>query len=460
MEKGRTVSAIFLLLIIFLSASAVLTHEEKWEIRDQEIRNTDFDDLNILFITSEALRRDKLGYGKDDTTLTPNIDELAEESIRFNNAVSPSGSTIATFSTVFTSRYNFVDNVYDYGTHYFNHNLSLVSKLVEEGYEGLGVVPHPLLLEERGFGGHFEEYIDRPFPRIREGVDDEHVKKIAEKYVFFPEYDVIKENFTEMTADQVTENAKYLLEKRSEENNFFMWLHYFEPHNPYMPPEKEFVDHGTEDFNGSYSEEEYVAFINEMNLSERDIHELESLYDSEIRYMDYYIGELLDYLNEEGLKEDTLIVFSSDHGECFGEGQIVGHSNIHDCSVEIPLTIYIPGEEGYDSPKPVSLIDLFPTFFDLLDIQTEQQLRGESMFKDFDGRRSFRYLSEDPQRRTFGISEWHQKNERIILDRETDSSKEEIKEFIRDTSKEYANKSTTTDVTNEEIQKRMEDIGY
>ena len=349
------------------------------------------EDYNVILITAESLRADRLGtYGYKRNT-TPNIDRLAEESLVFTDAVSPSGATAHSISQIMSSKYLHADNIseeIDIGQVYFRYENSLVDKINQAGYSTVGIAPHTNLQEFQGFGKNFDTYLN-PLPHLTDYTKIETFRE--NKYLIFPEFEPLKKYLKETEADELTEMAVSQIEKQN--SSYFMWLHYMDPHTPYMPPEREYVDYFRQNLSGKKNHIGYYNLFGEkLNITERQKERLKNLYDSEVRFLDEHIGSLVDHLKETDQLDDTVIIFTGDHGECLGEHRLINHNRLYRCSVNVPMLVHIPGEGHERIDTPVSGIDIMPTILDVLNIKTDRVTRGESMLKPEEERRGYRYL--------------------------------------------------------------------
>jgi arylsulfatase A-like enzyme len=164
-----------------------------------------------------------------------------------------------------------------------------------------------------------------------------------------------------------------------------MWVHYKNPHDPYEPPQpfRSYFDSTyTGPFNGSRPVLDSI-YVNKINLSERDIFHLNALYDAEIRSTDSYIARLLDRLEQKGLANNTLIVFSSDHGEELYERN---HYFFHSCSMydnvlRLPLIMKFPKviAAGKVIKNQIESIDITPTILQFLKVPLRSEFEGRSV---------------------------------------------------------------------------------
>jgi arylsulfatase A-like enzyme len=169
-------------------------------------------------------------------------------------------------------------------------------------------------------------------------------------------------------------------------NNFFIFFHSYKPHAPYnpIPPYDTMF---SPDYSGPISGSiDQIQDINsgQLEVTPKDIEHLIALYDGDIREMDDQIVELFDYLKKEGLDKRTLIVFTSDHGEEFGEhGKVGVHSHtVYDELLLVPLILHLPEilPQGAAHDAQVQSVDILPTILDLAGIEfKETPIHGKSL---------------------------------------------------------------------------------
>jgi arylsulfatase A-like enzyme/Tfp pilus assembly protein PilF len=306
---------------------------------------------NVILIIVDTLRADHLScYGYKDNK-TPNIDRLAREGVLFETAVSHVPLTLPSFTSIFTSL-----TPWEHGVHYnegffVNDTLhTLAEVLAETGYATGGVagavIVHSAFGIDQGFSYYNDDFPDS-FPMYK------------------PSFQVLSSVFakTQRRADSVTEEGLKWL-RANKDKNFFLMLHYYDPHNPYDPPPQ-------------YSD------VSQEGKKYEDFLELQiELYDGEILFTDEQIGRMLEGLRDLGLEDNTIVVFTADHGEGLQEKQENTHSIfIYDATVKVPLIIKSPGRlpKGERIREQVRIIDIFPTILDLLGEDIPDDISGESL---------------------------------------------------------------------------------
>jgi arylsulfatase A-like enzyme len=237
----------------------------------------------------------------------------------------------------------------------------LAELLSGQGYATAAVVSQHLF---RGPGG--------PNPRYARGFEHFDIQGADE---------VDQHRMTVRTASEVTDRGLAWLRGRDPDRPFLLWLHYFDPHDPYDPPPAYRIGAGGERGVASGDIRSILMsrpsaggalWERDPGLTPQQVTGLVSRYDGEIRFVDDEVGRLLDLLAEAGLASRTITVLTSDHGERFGEDGRWGHcQTLHRREIEVPLLLRVgddhPGPRGVVD-TPVSTLDIVPTILELLDI--------------------------------------------------------------------------------------------
>ena len=323
---------------------------------------------HVVLITVDTLRADHLScYGYHLRT-SPAMDQLAADGVRFDRAYAAIPMTGPSHFSMFTGRYPQEHGARINGVALPGDTkwLTLPQILGRYGYASAAFVSAwPLIGRLTRLDRDFDHY------------DDE----LSRTYQVF---------HSMRWAEDVTQPAIRWLEEHRDEENLFLWVHYFDPHEPYNLRE-EFANPETvadpDPARPAYSEE--VA-----NRIRK--------YDSEIGYADKHIGRLLAKLDALDMREDTLVTLVSDHGEGLGEHGFVGHGRwLFESTVRVPWIMRLPGkiEPGLVVERNVSLLDLTPTLLDF----AVPEFRNESQVSfSFAGRSQLAAVMEggDPAART------------------------------------------------------------
>lgn len=295
---------------------------------------------NVVLVTFDTTRADRIGSYGNDRIRTPTLDGLADEGIRFSNAVSVTPITAPSHSSILTGLYPTAHGVRDNGLFVLEErHRTLAEILREQGYATAAAVGAFPVVSRFGFDQGFDLF-------------DDHLTGMYEDYLgerAIPKKELF---FDERRAAQVNEAIIPWLEERGNDP-FFLWLHYFDPHQPFEPPPP---------YDQLYADD---------------------LYNGEIAYADSRLGHLLGQLRRLGQLDRTLVVMTADHGEGLGEHNEITHAVLaYDSTLHVPLIIRPPdiGPEGARViEERVGVVDIVPTILDLLDTEIPGTLHGHSL---------------------------------------------------------------------------------
>ena len=287
---------------------------------------------NVLLITIDTLRADRLGCYGDRDAVTPVLDALAAGGVRFLDAVAHVPLTLPSHATILTGVTPLKHGVRDNAGFVLGPSLrTLAEQFGAGGYETAAFVSGFPVHRRFGLARGFETYDDR-FPQGS---------------------DPARPPYVERRADQTMAAATAWLARRSGEDRrpFFIWLHLFDPHAPYDPPEP---------YRSRFSARPY---------------------DGEVAFTDAQIGVLLDQLARADLRDQTLILATSDHGEGLGEhGEPTHGLFIYDSTIRVPLILAGPGiPKGRIAASLARGIDIAPTLLDLAHVAALAEAEGRSL---------------------------------------------------------------------------------
>ena len=285
--------------------------------------------LNVLLITLDTTRADHIGAYGYAKAKTPNLDLIARSGVRFANAYAQVPLTLPSHSSIMTGTYPLTHGVHNNGSYVLPPGAVTLAKVLKDhGLKTAAFVASFSVDSRFGLDQGFDVYDDNfqegtPFKAVNAERKAEQVLS-----VFAPWFDKIKDD------------------------QFFCWLHFFDPHLPYSPP--------------SPYREQFA----------------DNLYDGEICYMDFIIGQVMRKLLDRNLLGRTLIVVAGDHGEGFGEKGESGHGIfLYDNVLRVPLMLYaenhLPALKVVESR--VRLIDIMPTVLDLMNIPKPDPVQGRSL---------------------------------------------------------------------------------
>jgi arylsulfatase A-like enzyme len=314
---------------------------------------------NIVLITVDTLRADAVR-----SELTPEIDELSRDAVVFTKAISPAPWTLPAISSLMTGLNPAVHG----GTHrrstISSRFVTLAEKLQEAGYLTGAIGKNPFLLAERNLDQGFQLYDFYPRSDVLRSLGATLLRRIwpAEFRL-----DVSDAEITERALDWISEHRA---------SDFFLWVHYFGPHQPYLPPEP-FRPEGAAPTGVQNGFDRFRAVRQgTFNPDAEQRAWIRKLYDAEVRSTDQNVGALLDGLRESKLYEDSLIVFTSDHGEEFWEhdGFEHGHTLYREL-LEVPLILKAPGfPRGEVVTDVVSTEQVMSTVLKDCGIESEESL--------------------------------------------------------------------------------------
>ncbi len=300
---------------------------------------------NIIIISVDTLRADRLGcYGYPRAT-SPAIDRLAGDGTLFSHCYTLIPLTGPSFSTMLTSLPEYKHGAKRNGLSIYDHIPTLPLFLKENSYYCGGIISNwPLRKKlsdlDRGFDDYIEIFTKKRWLGIMQ---------------------------PEGKAPDVTEAAIAWLDKHRSVP-FFLWVHYSEPHAPYLK-------HKGFEFGKQHTDKRFYPPGMEKRKSDH--------YDSEVGYTDHHIGRLLDKLKEWDLYPGSMVIFNSDHGESLGEHNYTGHGRrIYNSMMHVPLIVKLPGNRklrNTDS-RNCTLMDIAPTILANLGIAVPGQMEGTDLF--------------------------------------------------------------------------------
>jgi arylsulfatase A-like enzyme len=323
---------------------------------------------NLVLISIDSLRADRLGcYGAERDT-SPAMDRLAADGVRFETALAPTSWTLPSHVTLLTGLSIPAHRVTAPVQRIDTARTLLAQHLTRLGYETAGFVSAPFLARAYGFDRGFSVYTN--FANSRAAAHP-------------PPLQWIRESHADETAPQVIGAAlEWLGERDSSATPFFLFVHLWDVHYDYIPPEP-YDAIFDPDYQGELDVRDYSfnRTINE-DLPERDLQHLRALYDGEIRWLDSQLEPLLDALRERPDSGRTLISLVSDHGDEFFEHRRKGHRNtLFEESVRVPWILAYPGglPPGTTIGGVVSLEDVAPTLLGLLGAPPLPEATGRNL---------------------------------------------------------------------------------
>jgi len=307
---------------------------------------------NVVLLTLDATRKDVFGFHGNTSNLSPTFDELADQSLVYAKAQTTGPYTQASFPGILTS-----SQFLEYGQPNSPNRTLISEPLHDAGIVTAAFHSNPYLCDFLGWNRGWDTFYD--------SMDEEVDSRIP--YI---------------RGDRVNRKAIEWLTAHHRTNpnkRFFMWLHYMDVHEPYMPDRRfvEMVDPSLE-----MAEDEMYSLFEDV-LLKRDVSNLEHvamlrrLYDIHVREIDTYFAEFLNCLADLGILLETAILITNDHGDEFNEHGGLSHDDkMYSELIDAPLFIYGAGEQGV-CDKVVSNADIPPTIMNLFGLSNVESFEGQ-----------------------------------------------------------------------------------
>ncbi|NQT79944.1 MAG: sulfatase-like hydrolase/transferase [Candidatus Aminicenantes bacterium] len=289
---------------------------------------------NFLLITIDTLRPDRLSCYSREHLKTPHIDSLAEKGVLFKKAFAHTPTTLPSHTNILLGTTPLYHGVHDNSNFIVNEEFLTLTELLKNYDYSTGAFIGAFPLDSRfGLTQGFDVY------------DDYYGGISSQEFTY-----------VERKAEVVVDKAMDWL--KNQRDPWFLWVHCFDPHQRYDPPEP---------YRSLYKKDPYSG---------------------EVAYVDFVLGRLFDYLEKNGLFENTLIIFTGDHGEALGQHGEPTHGYFaYNATLWIPLIIYFPGGQPGEVNHEVCHTDIFPTVCDTLGIEKPSFLQGVSLMSAAKGKK-------------------------------------------------------------------------
>ena len=294
--------------------------------------------VNFLLITIDTIRSDHIGCYGYQKIKTPHMDQLAQRGILFENAFTPVPITLPSHASILTGMYPTFHGIRNNGTYALSDaDVTLAELLKSKGYVTAAFVSAYVLDKRFGLDQGFDVY------------NDDLSNSPEERFLY-----------TERRAEATTK-AVIQWFKETNPSKFFLWVHYFDPHLHYSPPEP---------FSVEYKD---------------------NLYDGEIAYTDHWLGRLIENMDQLGLMKNTHIILTGDHGEGLGDHQEKTHGIfIYDTTLKVPLiwSCQMLFPKSKRIKNLVRLIDIAPTIMALAGCKPTDVMQGASLLPLMQGQKT------------------------------------------------------------------------
>jgi arylsulfatase A-like enzyme len=358
---------------------------------------------NVLLVTLDTLRPDRLHCYGNPRVATPTFDRLAREGTLFERAYSPIPSTLPSHCSIMTGAYPGHHGVHDNGVYFLEDEaVTLAERLREAGHTTAAFVAAFVLDAQFNLAQGFDTYDDEmdlpltPGSEVPEGLDEGRRRWFVQAASAY-----------QRRGEAVTRHALEWLSEQGDEP-FFLWVHYFDAHQPYQAPEP-FSTRYDPNYDGPM-DGDAITWWREFNRLQdrarqspeperselearinRDHSHLVARYDGEVSYLDAQLGRLLGGLQKLDRWKDTFVVVVGDHGESFGEHRVQlweHNATVFDEVLQVPLLLRRPDGVGAGQRVAglVRTIDVAPTVLDWAGLPPLEGIQGRSLLP----------LTEDP----------------------------------------------------------------
>lgn len=311
----------------------------------------------VIFVTLDTTRADHIGAYGNKVVKTPNLDKLAERSVLFESCFSVANQTSPSHTSIFTSLYQKDHGVYTNKTKMPDDPRVMARLFKAAGFSTAAFTSVDHLSIADNFNQGFD-YFDNGNQPSRKAYE--------------------------------TNAGAFKWLDGNYKKDLFLWVHYFDAHLPYAPPEPynrmySYKSNQRIDFRVKIASEFKEKWLKELYdqyfAQSQDPEYYRDLYEGGISYQDSQFGLLIKKLQDIGIYENCYIVVVADHGESLGEhGQYWCHEDLYDINIHVPLIIKLKGEVFHGRRRQlVSTIDIYPTLFSLMNIRIRDSIRGENL---------------------------------------------------------------------------------
>ena len=345
--------ALFFVFWLMIAVAMALQNRQVAEVAPRPVAPELQERPNVLLVVVDTLRADALGtYGAPGDP-TPRFDAFASEATVYEQAFAHSSWTRASFASLLTSSPSCANRCARKGDLLADELVTLPEALQAQGYTTGALVNNINITASFNFHQGFDtfEFLRPAYPfRASEAsfrlAAYQVLRRVHERYLSRTK----RVDRYYHDAPTVTEKAIDWLRAHGQDR-WFLMVQYMDPHDPYFPHPHD----------GSA-----YARVENPHPSLEEAEALAALYAGEVSYWDVHFGLLLDWLDEQGLAENTVVVVTSDHGEEFGEHGGFWHgTKLYEESIHVPLVLRSGAQEGQRVKDPVRLMDVAPTLADL-----------------------------------------------------------------------------------------------
>lgn len=353
---------------------------------------------NVCLIVMDTARAQSVLAGENPGVM-PNLESFASDGLTFTNAITTAPWTLPSHASMFTGQYT-SDHRTNAGSLSFDPEVApLASCLREDGYKTAAISNNTWISPEFGFDSGFDHF-QRGWKLSSEGVELTDIvrdydtrtgqlrailSKLTVTDMPATVANIIHSRFYHKKYDYGAKLTNYRAKKfisdiRDESHPFFLFLNYLEPHLEYNPPKSYRYEHQPTDMSASdldsVNQEQWEYICGNVDMDNADFRALEALYEGELSYLDYRLGNLFEWMQEEGVLNETLVIIVGDHGENIGDHGLMDHQYcLYDTLLRVPLIIRYPDSIPEDTTvqKLVEARDIYPTVLDACGLEMPEE---------------------------------------------------------------------------------------
>ncbi len=360
--------------------------------------------MNLICIMADTLRADYLGCYGNPWVKTPHLDQLAKQSVLLENLYVEGLATIPERTVFFTGKYTLPFRRWQ---PLWDHDVTLTQVLKQQGYltsfitdtahyfapgmnfhrwfDGWQLIrgqEFDRYITDRNKGRNPEEFMKagwRDTPRERRHLRLEDPTKMLAQYL---RNVADRKSERDYFTAQVFQRSIDWLKGNYEQSPFFLWIDSFDPHEPWDPPKRYYEKYAPAGYNGPWLIAPWLISVAPEDFTEEEIAHMKALYAGEVTFLDAWVGRLLNAVWDLGLAEDTIILFTADHGTQFGEHGTISKSpmirhTVYKELARIPGIFYHPhGKKGCRIGQLMWTPDIMPTLLTLLGIALPENVHG------------------------------------------------------------------------------------
>lgn len=376
MRSSKIITGAIFLLALLITVGDAYFHSQRR--KPEKLKTTG--KPNVLMILVDTLRWDYLTTYDPAQKTGPALQTLAQESVVYENAIATSPWTTPSHASLFTGQYPSRNGVDGRNIILDPASTTLAEVLGRNGYETAGFINNVYIRRQTGLGRGFQQYEE--FWGRNEGSS---LMLLIE--LLWNRFNPRRDSGAEETRKSV---RQWLRHDWSGSRPFFLFVHFMEPHAIYGIPDdyyRQFLPAGVTAEQARQVNQDPELFIcNRIKMNEKDFEILKALYRNDIRYLDDQIKLLINGFKDQNLLDNTLIIFTSDHGEHFGDHKLMSHElSVYEDLIRVPLLLRFPkkAHAGKRVPQIVQTLDLFPSILQLTNLEnTGLDLQGYSLLPD------------------------------------------------------------------------------